>query len=319
MLEAITDVNINYHTVMVDDGKFEVYLEDLLKKVTKSTNQTVFRVYDKDGIERAEELLYLYPQDSLQWLFIVDYSKIKRYRARLLKVVKTNSITSKFLIKFDKYVDFKNFNESTKNVNSMYLKRLNMADMKFLLRKNPLSKDLFMYVYYSYRTVPDKVLQLAEALELGQVIRKRKDVTELLGTSPSSAQDLVFKLLSKRPKNAKSRRTVISNRCKVLSELSEVHGFSTLRNILMATVKDFIDIKVIYLNADSYKTLVVPQGYDAKRLLRHKVFYKKILELDLGMLTQLYLTLYNCGVWNDELAMYNFLYNYYDLIGLEVL
>lgn len=319
MLKDLVDKTLNYHTVMCDSGKLDLLVYNLLKQACNGNKDTIFYVNKKSDVEEMLDLSLIMPYSADQWLFIVNYNKVKRHRRKLIEFIKAKTVSSKVLVSFDKYADFKKFNDDLGAlVNSMYLKTLRKDDMAFLFRGTKLDKDLKEFIFYSYRSEVEKVMSVLGYIKDGHSVKTRKDITELVGVSTGSIQHFIFQLLGKPPKTEKSRERIIKNRSYILSELAKVYGVRGIKTILTNSVKDILDIKTLYLSGVVYKSLTnIPEGYDSKRLLRYRVFFGKIIDIEYSRILELYLLLYNEGVWSNELDLYKFLYIYYRNLGLE--
>lgn len=319
MLKDLVDKTLNYHTVMCDSGKLDLLVYNLLKQACNGNKDTIFYVNKKSDVEEMLDLSLIMPYSADQWLFIVSYNKVKRHRRKLIEFIKAKTVSSKVLVSFDKYADFKKFNDDLGAlVNSMYLKTLRKDDMAFLFRDTKLGKDLKEFIFYSYRSEVEKVMSVLEYIKDGHSVKTRKDITELVGVSTGSIQHFLFQLLGKPPKTEKSRERIIKNRSYILSELAKVYGVRGIKTILTNSVKDILDIKTLYLSGVVYKSLTnIPEGYDSKRLLRYRVFFGKIVDIEYSRILELYLLLYNEGAWSNELDLYKFLYIYYRNLGLE--
>lgn len=319
MLEALTDKEINVHTLMQDSGKADMFVYNTLKKTTNGNKDTIIYVNKKSDVEEMSDLALVMPMQADQWLFIINYDKVKRNRKKIIELIKQKNPSSKYLVSFTKYADFKKFNDDLGSlVNSMYLKTMNIHDVRFLFKKYRFDKDLFQFIFYSYRSEVEKMMTLLSFLEMGQTVRTRKDVTELVGVSTGSIQHFIFQLLGKKPLSLKSQGIIVKNRTVTISELAKVYGVRQLRGIITNSLKDILDIKSLYLNGILYKSIEnIPEGYDSSRLLKYKPFYAKILEVPYLRILELYLLLYNEQPWNTELDMYRFIYTYYRNLGIE--
>lgn len=319
MLEALTDREVNVHTMMQDSGKLDLFVYNMLKKATNGNKDTVIYVNKKSDVEEMSDLSLVMPMNAEQWLFIISYDKVKRHRRKIIELIKQKNPSSKYLISFDKYVDFKRFNDDLGSmVNSMYLKNLNQKDVRFLFRKYKFDKDLFQFIFYSYRSEVEKMMTLLSFLDMGQTVKSRKDVTDLVGVSTGSIQHLIFQLLGKKPLSLKSQGIIVKNRTVTVSELAKVYGVRQLKGIITNSVKDILDIKSLNLTGVLYKSIdKIPEGYDSTRLLKYKPFYAKILDVPYIRILDLYLLLYNERSWNSELDMYRFIYTYYRNLGIE--
>lgn len=319
MLEALTDREINVHTMMQDSGKLDLFVYNMLKKATNGNKDTVIYVNKKSDVEEMSDLSLVMPMNAEQWLFIINYDKVKRHRRKIIELIKQKNPSSKYLVSFEKYIDFKRFNDDLGSmVNSMYLKNLNQKDARFLFRKYKFDKDLFQFIFYSYRSEVEKMMTLLSFLDMGQTVRSRKDVTDLVGVSTGSIQHFIFQLLGKKPLSLKSQGIIVKNRTVTISELAKVYGVRQLKGIITNSVKDILDIKSLNLTGVLYKSIdKIPEGYDATRLLKYKPFYAKILDVPYIRILDLYLLLYNERSWNSELDMYRFIYTYYRNLGIE--
>lgn len=319
MLEALTDREINVHTMMQDSGKLDLFVYNMLKKATNGNKDTVIYVNKKSDVEEMSDLSLVMPMNADQWLFIISYDKVKRHRRKIVELIKQKNPSSKYLISFEKYIDFKRFNDDLGSmVNSMYLKNLNQRDARFLFRKYKFDKDLFQFIFYSYRSEVEKMMTLLSFLDMGQTVRSRKDVTDLVGVSTGSIQHFIFQLLGKKPLSLKSQGIIVKNRTVTISELAKVYGVRQLKGIITNSVKDILDIKSLNLTGVLYKSIdKIPEGYDSTRLLKYKPFYAKILDVPYIRILDLYLLLYNEQSWSSELDMYRFIYTYYRNLGIE--
>jgi len=301
MLETLTDREINVHTMMQDSGKLDLFVYNMLKKATNGNKDTVIYVNKKSDVEEMSDLSLVMPMNAEQWLFIISYDKVKRHRRKIIELIKQKSPSSKYLISFEKYIDFKRFNDDLGSmVNSMYLKNLNQKDARFLFRKYKFDKDLFQFIFYSYRSEVEKMMTLLSFLDMGQTVRSRKDVTDLVGVSTGSIQHFIFQLLGKKPLSLKSQGIIVKNRTVTISELAKVYGVQQLKGIITNSVKDILDIKSLNLTGVLYKSIdKIPEGYDSTRLLKYKPFYAKILDVPYIRILDLYLLLYNERSWNS--------------------
>ena len=319
MLEALTDREINVHTMMQDSGKLDLFVYNMLKKATNGNKDTVIYVNKKSDVEEMSDLSLVMPMNAEQWLFIISYDKVKRHRRKIVELIKQKNPSSKYLVSFEKYIDFKRFNDDLGSmVNSMYLKNLNQKDARFLFRRYKFDKDLFQFIFYSYRSEVEKMMTLLSFLDMGQTVRSRKDVTDLVGVSTGSIQHFIFQLLGKKPLSLKSQGIIVKNRTVTISELAKVYGVRQLKGIITNSVKDILDIKSLNLTGVLYKSIdKIPEGYDSTRLLKYKPFYAKILDVPYIRILDLYLLLYNEQSWSSELDMYRFIYTYYRNLGIE--
>lgn len=321
MLSAIEDKDINYHTYICESGKLEILVQDTLKSVCGAKGDSVIRVNSKSDVTELVELSYVMPFNAKQWVILVDYDKVKGSRRKIINLIKSKSSTSKIAIKFSKYIDFKNFNDELGSlVNSMYLNNLNLADVRYLFKNTTLDKNLFSFVFSSYRSEVDKLMELRDALNNGETFKDRKSITNLVGLSTGSLQHFVIKILLDKPLTERSFERIFKTRLHTLIELEQIYGSRKLGNFITAIVKDVLDIKTLHMMGEIYTKLdKIPQGYDSKRLLKYKYSYSKILEIDYSRVLEVYLLLENSPRWVNSLGLVHFLSTLYRNIRIKEL
>lgn len=108
-------------------------------------------------------------------------------------------------------------------------------------------------------------------------------------------------------------------------DLADTYGFTKMRNFLLASVKDILDIKELYMVGAIYDTIrdlpdkkvMDAKGnlspvYDEKRLSKYNSRLKYIIEIPYLRVVRLYLTLKKGGRWFNAMDMVNFMYQYYE-------
>ena len=99
--------------------------------------------------------------------------------------------------------------------------------------------------------------------------------------------------------------------------MCDAFGTRTAYNFIKATIKDILNIKILYLNGTIYDRVInIPSCYDEKRLMRYNYCIKVITEgISYSRLLFLYQTLGIYGKWYTSQDGVLFLYKYYlDLI-----
>lgn len=315
MLNMLDDIDTNVHVYMSNSGLLDLYIYNRLKKICKADTDSIFYVKKASDMVEIEELSLVFPSLAKQWLFIVEGTKVPY--GRLVKFLNSKPESMKVLVKVESYTDFLELKKNIKvaPLNFMYLKNLNKEDFKYLFQGKVLTPQLLDFIFYSYRLEVEKIMEVRQFLEGGGRLPDRRSVTDLVGVSAGSIEHFVSSLITTKLKTTKSKDMLLKRRISVLVGLSEIYGVSKLRNILLATAKDYLDIKTLYLSGAVYKSLDnIPKGYDEKRLSRYKYKYSTIITYPYSSLVNLYLCLNNQGAWNVNSDMLRFIYNYFQTL-----
>ena len=65
MLEALTDREVNVHTMMQDSGKLDLFVYNTLKKSTNGNKDTILYVNKKSDVEEMSDLSLVMPMIRL--------------------------------------------------------------------------------------------------------------------------------------------------------------------------------------------------------------------------------------------------------------
>lgn len=303
--------DLNTHILYTSSGMADMYIYDTLKSKCDATVESVFEVTNKKSFDEMSELVNFEPFLSSKWLFVIDYSKIKKYLAQKKGIFESE--TSEFLIRVSKYSDFKEVKGLVGLCNDIYLSYMKFDDMSYLLGDYKIPSKLFSFVYKSYSSDPEQIFVLLRELKAGFKIDTRKQITELCGVSTGSINSFAISLLGEPPKKGRGEKMVIRNRVNSANELIEVYGYSTFKNFLTSSVKDILDIKTLYLTGAIYDRIIdLPKGYDEKRLSRFRNYLDTIVSIPYQRILRLYLMLKNYGRWSKNIDMVNFVYQYYE-------
>jgi len=325
-IRNLKEEKLNTHLFLSNSSLAEMYVYDVLKEKSKANMESIYTINSKKTFDSMLELVNVQPFLSDKWLFMIEFGKVKRTLKDRMGIFRSD--TSEFLIKVKNYKEFKEAKELLSPVsdvvNDIYLSFIRFYDVEFLLRDYELSDKLISYVYKSYSSDPEQVFTLLKELKAGNKFTSRKQITELCGVSAGTLNSFALSLLKGEPKGERGTKTVIKNRIKVANELVEVYGYSKMRNFLLASVKDILDIKLLYLNGIIYDRIsglpdievpdkngeMVPV-YDEKRLSRYKMHLDTIKEIPYEKILRLYLMLKGSGKWYKDSDMVDFIYNYY--------
>lgn len=322
-LRNLSDENLNTHLLLTKSNMSEMYIYDILKGKCKASRDSVFDVNSKKSFDNMIELVNIQPFLADRWLFVIDYSKVKKQIADKKGIFLSES--SEFLINVKNYKDYKEVKDLLGKVNDVYLSYINFYDTEYLLKDSGISDKLISFVYKSYSSDPEQVFVLLKELKSGTKVETRKHISDICGVSTGSLNSFAISLLGDEPKGIKGHKMVIRNRIKVALELSEVYGFRKMRNFLVACVKDILDIKTLYLTGIIYDRISdIPEVYvkdeegnkvlvyDEKRLSRYKNYLDTIKNIPYQRIVGLYLMLKEWGIWYKDTDMINFIYQYYE-------
>lgn len=321
-IRKLRNEDINTHLLLTSSSLSEMYIYDILKGKCEATRDSIYDVDTKTGFKNMLELVDIQSSLSEKWLFVITYSKVKS----LIKDHKGifSSDTSEFLIKVKNYKEYKEVKELLDNVNDIYLSYIKSYDVEFLLQKHELPSSLIDFISKSYYSDPEQVFVLLKELDGGRVVDSRKKIVEICGVSSGSVNTFALSLLKEPPKTEKGRKKVCNNRINVALELADTYGFSKMRNFLMASIKDILDIKTLYISGVIYdKIRDIPEvevmdskgeksvAYDSKRLAKYNHYLHTIIEIPYTRILRLYLQLKEQGRWYKDVDMIVFIYQYY--------
>lgn len=326
-IRNLTNEKYNTHIFLANSSLAEMYVYDILKKKCGADMDSIFTVNSKKSFQEMLDMVSAQPFLADKWFFIIEYGKIKRSLDSKKGIFKSDS--SEFLIKVKNYKEFKEAKEALSvvgdGVNDIYLSYINYYDTDFLLSDFEISSKLISYVYKSYSSDPEQVFRLRKELQSGIVVNSRKQIAELCGVSTGTLNSFTISLLGGEPKGEKGKKIVIRNRIKVALELSEVYGYSKFKNFLTASVKDILDIKVLYMQGAIYNRITdLPEirvkdekgeeklVFDEGRLSRYRFYLDTIKEIPYTRILRLYLFLKTYGKWYSDADMVNFIYQYYE-------
>lgn len=309
-LKELQDSSRNVHLLFTNSNKAELYVYDILKKSCGANKESIYDVDSKKAFNEMLELSSLQPYLADRWLFVVNFSKLKGMCKQNKSVFQSD--VSTFLVKVSNYRDYKEFKTILGNINDMYLAYIKRADLTFVLKEYKLSQKLFDFVASSYSSDLDKIFELKEQLNMGMKIESAKDIVSLIGASGGSVSKFALQLLGDPPKNEKGLNMVLRNRVKDARMLSETYGVRSFRNFLCSSVKDILDIKVLYNQGVIFKHIrEIPENFDEKRLSRYEFCLERIeTEIPYSRILKLYCMLKD-SFWYTDKEMLEFIYKYY--------
>jgi hypothetical protein len=297
----------NVHMLYTTSNLAEIYVYDTLKKSCNADLESIYNINTKSDVSEMLELVNMQAYLADKWLFIIDFSKLKSTIKNKKGIF--SSDTAKFLIKVKNYKDYKEFKELYPSVNDLYLSVIRENDVNFLLRGLKLSPNNVSFISRSYSRDPDKVFLLRKEMQLGYEVNSQKDIVNLCGESSGSIVHFAIRMLTD---NKRISRGFV-NRMKTVEGLVDAYGISTFKNFLTSSVKDILDIKMLYMEGVIYKTIrELPDCYDEKRLSRLNFYLRRIAEdITYERILELYTDLKNSGRWTKRIDILEFMYKYY--------
>ena len=301
----------NVHMLITSSTAVEMYVYDKLKEQCHASLESVLTVNSKSSFSEMLELVGMQSYLSDKWLFVIEYSKVKASIKANVGIFESEE--AEFLIKVNTYRDFKEFKELLPSVNDLYLSFIRRNEVMYLLSKYNLSQKDIDFVAKSYSREPEKVFLFKKELDNGLVVNSQRDIVKLLGESTGSITSYALALLRDFPTTEKGFKTVCRNRIKTGKDLCEAYGVSSFKNFLMATIKDFIYIKELYMQGTIYNSIRdLPEVFDEKKLSKYNVYLRTLVnDISYSRLVSLYSKLRESGRWvrNSDLLM--FIYDYY--------
>ena len=108
-LRDLKAMDKNVHLLVTNSNLADIYVYDTLKERCDATLESIYNIEKVSDIGIMKELVGMEPYMSDRWLFIIDYSKLKKSIKEISGIFEAD--TSIFLIKVKGYADFKEFKE----------------------------------------------------------------------------------------------------------------------------------------------------------------------------------------------------------------
>ena len=310
-LKDLKNIEKRVYLVMTSSNLAEIYVYDTLKQRCSATLESILEVNSSSSFKGMLELVNVQPNLSDSWLFVIDYKKVKSSLRKVMGIFQSK--TSIFLIKVNNYKEFKEAKESLKFACDLYLECIRRDDVMDLLRDFKLSQSVKDFVAYSYYREPEKVFELCNELKNGAEIETPKDVVKLCGESMGSIQKLVFQLLEDAPKTERFLQRSYKKRVASVWVLCDTFAPKTAYNYIKSSVKDILDIKMLYMKGVIYDRIKgLPECYDEGKLSKYNYQLKSITDnISYERILLLYNMLSSTGRWYSPEDGISFLYKYY--------
>lgn len=313
-LEKLTDDRCSIHLMYSESNLAELLVYDTIKQTCEADLESTLTINNSTSFNGMLDLINIQPFLADRWFVVIEYKKVAKLLKNYTGIFRLD--TCRFLIKTNNYKEFKAAKEliqtSNGSLNELYLAVLRMNDVSWLTKDINLSWKLNEFLYKSYSREPDKILGLVREVKNGAIVNDRKDIVNICGASSGSVFSYVMSLLTMSIKTERGANTSLKKKLSEAIDLSRTYGVTTFRNYLVATLRDIIDIKEMYLNGDIYDNIInLPAKFDEKRYGRYRYALKSILALPLNEVIGLYLTLMKSGYWMREVDVIEFIYKLY--------
>lgn len=318
-LRELTSGKKNVHMLITTSNLIELYVYDELKRVCQANSESIVEAKTAKEFDNILDLVNLYPLQAEKWLFIIHYSKLAKQVEKYKGILESD--TAVFLIKVNKYPEYKAFKELYPKVNDLYLSLIRQNEVSYLLYSYNLSQKLIDFITKSYSRDPEKVFLLKKELENGLTVKTQKDIVKVCGTSTSNISYFAILLLADPPTTEKGFNMVYRRRVSLAQELIDVYGITKFKAFLGATVSDILQLKTLYMVGEIYDSVkdlpdaVDENGnpiYDERRLSRYNMYLRRITtEIPYSRILRLNLMLKQSGKWYSSVDVLGFIYNYY--------
>lgn len=317
-LRELTSEKINVHLVLSNSGLADMYVYDTLKDMCKATLESVIDVESKASFKYMLELVNMQSYLSEKWLFTINYSKVKGLCKSHKGMFGIN--TACFLVRVKNYKEFKEFKELVPTCNDLYLPIIRRNDVAFLFKDLNISQKVLDFVSSSYSRDPEKIFELRKMLIGGEEVEDQRSVVKLLGASTGSINKIIFLLLADPPKTKVGFTRVFKKRVQICSDLVEAYGTRSLRNFMLSTTRDILQIKTLYMQGVIFKSIKnLPEAYDEKKLSKYNYYLDTIEEeIPYERIIKLYLLLQQDKAWYSTQDVLGFLYKYYGGVFNEI-
>ena len=328
-LADLKRANGNYKVVLVQTSSVSLqqFIQDLVREGLGTNADTVYEAKTKATVKGIRAFFTTQPYMSKRWFCFVDLDSIGGIK-ELTDVIK-DSTTVTFFCTTSRYANYKKFKEAVKNesfVYDLYISSLKHDDFLFLYKaivpeNNKLTKQMYDYVYQSYRYDISAVMDLFKALKNGADIQTRKEIADVCGVGSNSIENFVLSLLGTPPSTEKGVKTVLRNRVKSGIDLAETYGnWRAFYRLINSCVDCFIDIKMLKISGTIYKRVRdLPDGYDEAKLARYQRYIWRLNDIPLSLLLTLKMHLAN-RVWFEPSQFFEFIYYFIEeRIATEVI
>lgn len=287
----------------------ELYVRDTVRDIAGANNSSMFDVKTRASFMEALDRCEVAPMIAENWVFALYYDKVKRYLDANMGIL--DSYHSYFIVIVKNYREFLEVKRSVrKSVLELYLSYIGYYDVEYLFKDSKLPSKLIEFIARSYRDSPESIFKILEEINSGANLTSRSDIVGIVGKSTGTIMNFTFLLLVDGAKGEVGSK-LFKNRVGTILELSEIYSSGTLRNFLMSTVKDILDIKVLYMMGVIYDRITdLPEAYDSKKLSRYNRFLEEIRTYRYEKILYLYELLCK-SYWRNNRDVLEFMYTYY--------
>lgn len=316
-LSELDKRDINVVILQSNSIKMSMFIKDRVKRKYHGNVNTIIDVNKKSDLKLVKEVIGIVPPFSEKWVIYVDMSSVD---VKDISNIIQLSTTCVFCCETDNYKTFKELKDTLKNLKVTdvfdyyinYLKRNDLVYLydAFVPEDKRMVKTLFDYVVQSYSGDVEAVLNLFLELAGGKEIKNRKDIADICGIGGLSIESFIFSLVKEPSKSERGLKKVMKTRVQAGRELGAMYGYSTFYNFMRKSLMNMIDIKILIMSGNIYKSIrSVPNGYDEKSLSRYQKYVWKLKEIPLTRLLRIVSCMGNKR-WRTEADFLNFYYNF---------
>lgn len=309
MASGIRNISCSTKKILMycPDNLASLYVKDKIRDMSGANSSSMLDVNNKSTFMSAMDMCQVAPMIAESWVFILHYDKVSKLMYANKAVF--DSSYAYFIIEVKNYKEFLDVKKNISVDLELYLSYIGFYDVEYLFRGFKIHEKIINFIAKSYRDSPESIFTLLKWVQEGAKLEERSDVVDLIGKPTGTVSSFAIMLLEDSKKVYTEK--LFSNRLNTIQDLCGIYGFSSLRNFLMASVKDILDIKILWLVGTIYdKIWDLPEGYDTKRLSRYNRLLPVIIGLPYEKILNLYMMLNSC-YWRTDIDMLNFMYKYY--------
>lgn len=321
-LVDLRDPGVPSHLFYTDSPLIEDFIVTTALRTAGSSFSELIEVNSKRRLDESLSLLTIYPLKSDKWVFKFDVPRLMSYLPQLYPFFDTATSISLFLTPHYKYFkSIANRKVSPASLHERYIGGyLSLPEIEMMLNGVPVYKDASKFIYNNYRSDPEAALKLRQIASQGTAITKGSDITNALGVSTGTTDQLVMRML-KLGLTGKSRSYTTSTRQIVRSVnlfLDKIPP-PTFQKRLLTASRDFLAIKTMYISGDLIDAADIPSTtvdggmYSGRRLKKYRFMFDTIThEIPLERIQRYVLDLNSESPWRYSEDVLQFIYSWFD-------
>lgn len=308
-LVDLSSSRVDAHLTYCESKLIDDYILTTLRQKTGAGLDDVVYITGKASMEDALLVSTVLPMRGNSWLFVVDCSKFRgKAGAASIKTLYDGLAgkgTGTVWFKTTRYPDFKTVHEATKGrCNERYISYLTKSEMNCMLGQVELGTAARSFLVNNYANDIESPLRLKQYILDGHTVRNGTDVSNAIGVSVGSVQNVVLSIISRdKWSNATRMRTA-----RTLMSMYSSLGGRRLRNSILKVLKDTRELKHLYLSGTVYKT-IPGSSYPHLSKYNRGNYFERIKDIPLTRIDRIYIELERQNAWHSESNMLDWLYN----------